>query len=149
MVSSSHKILEICFTLGKRIIESARGFQNAMVQNPIYEGPLYETLDSQLSNVNNTPSATTKNTSLDHTTNTASKERTNSSPTLRYVEQPRQPQNISDAHISPMEGQSTRAQCHTLEQDNGLALKLTVPAPMDMEDKYNIMTMTQANAAAI
>ena len=115
-----------------------------MVQNPIYEGPLYETLDTQLSNANNTPSATTKNTSLDHTTNTASKEIANSSPTLHYVEQPhlQLPQNIS-----PMEGQSTSAQCLTLEQGNGMVLKLTVPAPTDMEDKY--MTMTQTNTAAI
>ena len=118
MIHSSH----INFTPGKRIIESARGFQNGMVQNPIYEGPLYETLDTQLSNINHTLSAATKSVSPDHTINTASMEIGNSSPTLRYVEQPYLPQNIS-----PMEGHSTNAQCHALKQGNGLVLKLTVP----------------------
>ena len=146
MIRSSHKKLQnleiICFTLGKRVIEPARGFQNAMVQNPIYEGPLYETLDTQLSNLNHTLSAATKSISPDHTTNTASMEIANSSPNLRYVEQPCLPQNIS-----PMKVHSTSAQYHAMEQGNGLVLELTVPAPMDMEDKY--MAMTQTNTAAI
>ena len=86
-----------------------------MVQNPIYEGPLYETLDTQLSNINHTLSAATKSISPDHTINTVSMEIVNSSPTLRYVEQPCLPQNIS-----PMEG-------HALKQGNGLVLELTVP----------------------
>ena len=126
LIRSSHKKLQnleiTCFTLGKRVIEPARRFQNAMVQNPIYEGPLYETLDTQLSNVNHALSAATKSISPDHTTNTVSMEIVNSSPTLRYVEQPYLPQNIS-----PMEGHSTSAQCHTLKQGNGLVLELTVP----------------------
>ena len=125
-----------------------------MVQNPIYEGPLYETLETQFNNVH-TLTAATKNTSLDHSSNTAPYETpssSNSSPTLRYVEQPQQtcvPQNISHTHDSPIEGHSTNIQCHPfqhLEQDHGSLLKLAA-IPVDMEEKYIIMT--QSNAAAI
>ena len=126
-----------------------------MVQNPIYEGPLYETLETQFNNVH-TFTAATKNTSLDRPPNTAVDETANnssiSSPTLCYVEQPRQtcvPQSISHAHVSPIKGHSTNAQCHAfqhLEQDNRNMLEFTA-VPVDMEKKY--MIMTQANTAAM
>ena len=121
-----------------------------MVQNPIYEGPLYETLDTH--RTVNTLATATKNTSLNHTTNTASEETaksSNSSPTLHYVKQTCVPQSISHAHISPTEGHNTSIQCHASqysEQGDGNPLNLTVAVPKDMEEKY--MIMTQANTEA-
>jgi hypothetical protein len=104
-----------------------------MVQNPIYEGPLYETLDTQFSNINNTLSAATKNNLLDLTTNTASDHEEVANSTLRYVKQSSLPQKIeSHAHIPPMEGQSTNVECHAFKLDNG---HLTLPVPAEMEDK--------------
>lgn len=99
-----------------------------MVQNPIYEGPYYETLDAhaQLRTVN-TQAAATNTTLLDHTTQTIAPEEsansTNSSPTLRYVKQPCVPQiNSAHALISPSGGHSTSEQHHTFqfpEKGNG------------------------------
>ena len=142
-------------TLGKKIIESARDIHSAMVQNPIYEGPLYETLETQFNNVH-TITAATKNTSLDHSPNTAhmhaldeTGNSSNSSPTLRYVQPPRQtcvPPSISHAHVSPIEGHSINTHHDAfqhLEQD---LLQLTT-VPVDMEERY--MIMTQANTAAM
>ena len=142
------------YTVGKKIIESTRGIHSAMVQNPIYEGPLYETLETQFNNVH-TLTAATKNTSLDHSPNTAVDEAANnysshSSPTLCYVEQPRQtcvPQSISHAHVSLIEGHSTNAQCYAFQhsqQDNENSM---TAVPVDMEEKY--MIMTQANTASV
>jgi hypothetical protein len=90
-------------------------------------------------------SAATKNNSLDHTTNTASDHEEVANSTLRYVKQSSLPQKFeSHVHIPPMEGQSTNVECHAFKLDNG---NLTVPVPVDIEDKY--MTMTQDNTAAM
>ena len=147
--------LLLCFTLGKRIIESTREVHNAMVQNPIYEGPYYETLDAhaQLRTVD-TLAAATKNASLDHTTqsiaNEASSNSTNSSPTLHYVKQPCVAKNNSShALVSISEGHSTGEHHHTFqfsEKGNGILLNLTATIADNTEEKY--MTMTQANTTA-
>ena len=122
-----------------------------MVENPIYEGPLYETLDTQFSNVN-TISAATKNASIDYnyTTSREIPNSSNTSPTLRYVEQPCVTQNnIAHAHISPIEGHTTSAQCHTLQhsEQGSLVGNLTAAVALDSEEKY--MIMTQGNTAAM
>lgn len=154
--NSSINCLLLCFTLGKRITESTREIHNAMVQNPIYEGPHYETLDAhaQLRTVD-TLAAATNNASLDHTTksksiaNEASSNSTNSSPTLRYVKQPCVAKNNSShALISISEGHSTGEQ-HIFqfsEKGNGILLNLTATIADNTEEKY--MTMTQANTTA-
>ena len=142
---------ELLYSIGKRINESARGIRSAMVENPIYEGPLYETLDTQFSNVN-TISAATKNASIDYnyTTSREIPNSSNTSPTLRYVEQPCVTQNISHTHILPIEGHGSGAQCHTLQnsQQGSLQLvNLTAAVALDAEEKY--MIMTQGNTAVM
>ena len=142
-------IIILVLMADKQIMESARGIHSAMVQNPIYEGPLYETLETQFNVINPLAVSTSVVNTSTETTNNSS----NSSPTLRYVEQPRctmscTPQNqpsLSQTHLSST---APAVEDHSVPvseqlQENGNHLKPLATVPLDMEEKYTIMTPTK------
>ena len=118
-----------------------------MVHNPIYEGPLYETLETRFDTLTAVNSLTdpSPNTFCDEVTNHLS----NPSPNRRYVERPRHtcsPQNqpsLSLAHLSSAtvrdHSEGVVAEGSGNCQENGNVENLDVLP--DMDEKY--ITMTQ------
>ena len=127
-----------------------------MVHNPIYEGPLYETLETQFETLSATAAVNTLthqllNTSYNETTtHTCS----NASPNRRYVEQSRHtcsPQNQPSLSLAYLSSSTVRchsegvaAGCSGNDQETDRNLVTTDVSP-DMDEKYIIMTL--ANTA--
>ena len=126
--------------VGKQITESSRGTHRAMVTNPIYEGPLYETLETGLN-----PCASREINNSVEPPNSL-----NSSPTLRYVEQPscatNTPQNHLSSHIPVVEDTSVPVSEDLQQNGSGNLLKLATVS-LDLEEEYTIMMSPAANTA--
>ena len=126
-----------------------------MVHNPIYEGPLYETLETQFESLSATAAV---NSLTDPSPNTSRDEATthncsNASPNRRYVERPRHtcsPQNqpsLSLAHHSSatIRGHSEGVVARCSGNDQEKRNLVTPDVSPDMDEKYIIMTL--ANTA--